>query len=607
MTQSKKSPAKGAKSPIAAQPAKQTEASPMRMIWIAMAVTLVCYLGALKCGFVNWDDDATILNNPNLAKIDAQHVAAIFDIRQGSAQLGNYNPLAIFSFFIEKAAAGSFNATLVHFDNILLHALVVLFVMRVLLAMGFGAGGAFVGGLFFGIHPMRVESVAWATERKDVLFGLFFFAALWYYMRWVQADKAKQRYFWLAVGMALLSCLSKVQAVTLPLSMLLIDYWLRRPVSIRTALLEKWPFWALSLVFGSINVYTLGLQGAVNPAAVQFGLADRLCIGAYSMGVYLYKAILPYPMLPLYTYPTPLPVWIYAAPLLFIGFGLTIWQLYRRDVRIWVFGLLFFFVNVVFLLQILTAGQGFLADRFTYVPYFGLFAIVACQYDFYEKRQTNNTNLRIAVLVIGLLYAAATYLQIGIWQNSETLWTRVIEYAPDKSGLPYWYRGQYYRSLQQFEPAMNDYQNALRIEPQNPELLNSRGKTYFDMAMSGKFSKEKSGEFLQNALQDYNKSLALADRLSPAVHGAMLINRGAALGTINQLEAAEQDFNQGLQLDPQNKMGYLNRAMLHLKMRQPTKTLEDYNRYLELDPGNKKIQADREKLRQSLSAGTKSL
>jgi tetratricopeptide (TPR) repeat protein len=80
----------------------------------------------------------------------------------------------------------------------------------------------------------------------------------------------------------------------------------------------------------------------------------------------------------------------------------------------------------------------------------------------------------------------------------------------------------------------------------------------------------------------------------------MLINRGAALGTINQLEAAEQDFNQGLQLDPQNKMGYLNRAMLHLKLRQPSKTLEDYNRYLELDPGNKKIQADREKLRQSL-------
>jgi hypothetical protein len=159
MTQSKKSPAKGIKSPTPAQPVKPTEASPTRMILIAMAVTFVCYLGALKCGFVNWDDDATILNNPILAKIDAQHLAAIFDIQQGSAQLGNYNPLAIFSFFIEKAVAGSFNATLVHFDNILLHALVVMLVMRVLIAMGFGMGGAFVGGLFFGIHPMRVESV----------------------------------------------------------------------------------------------------------------------------------------------------------------------------------------------------------------------------------------------------------------------------------------------------------------------------------------------------------------------------------------------------------------------------------------------------------------
>ena len=131
MTQSKKSPAKGTKPQTAAQSAQPTEASPMRMIWIAMAITLVCYLGALQCGFVNWDDDATILNNPTLAKTDAQHIVSIFDIRQGSAQLGNYNPLTIFSFFIEKAVAGGFNATLVHFDNILLHAMVVLFVMGI--------------------------------------------------------------------------------------------------------------------------------------------------------------------------------------------------------------------------------------------------------------------------------------------------------------------------------------------------------------------------------------------------------------------------------------------------------------------------------------------
>lgn len=599
MTQRKKNPPQN---PASASLPPVTP-NPIRLMWIAMGVTLVTFLGALSCGFVNWDDDATILNNPNLAKIDVQHLLQIFGIKSGSAQLGNYNPLSIFSFFVEKAITGSFNAGLVHFDNILLHVLAVMMVFRVLMALGFGKNGAFVGSLFFGVHPMRVESVVWATERKDVLFGFLFFAALWYYIRWIQSGKAKSAYFTWAVVLALLSCLAKVQAVTLPLSMLLVDYWLRRPASWRETLVEKWTFWGVSLIFGLINVYTLGLQGAVNPAGAQFSLIERICIGGYTLGVYIYKVLLPYPMLPLYTYPSPLPAWIYAGPVIFVLFGLAVWQLYRQDRRVWVFGLLFFFVNVVFLLQIITAGQGFLADRFTYVPYFGIFAVAAWYYEVYLEKPAYQSSLRVSVWVLGLLYVGLSYWQTGIWKNSETLWAHVIEYAPDKSGLPYWYRGQYYRGVQQYEAAMRDYENALRMEPQNPEMLNSRGKTLFDMAMSGKYPKEQSGQFLQRALEDYNRSLDLAAPLSPVTQGMMYINRGAALGTLNRLEAAEQDFNHGLQLDPQNKMGYLNRAMLHLKLQQPEKTLEDYNRYLELDPGNKKIQSDREKLRQRLNGG----
>lgn len=332
-------------------------------------------------------------------------------------------------------------------------------------------------------------------------------------------------------------------------------------------------------------------------------MIERICIGGYTLGVYIYKVLLPYPMLPLYTYPSPLPAWIYAGLVIFVLFGLAVWQLYRQDRRVWVFGLLFFFVNVVFLLQIITAGQGFLADRFTYVPYFGIFAVAAWYYEVYLEKPAYQSSLRVSVWVLGLLYVGLSYWQTGIWKNSETLWAHVIEYAPDKSGLPYWYRGQYYRGVQQYDAAMRDYENALRTEPQNPEMLNSRGKTLFDMAMSGKYPKEQSGQFLQRALEDYNRSLDLAAPLSPVTQGMMYINRGAALGTLNRLEAAEQDFNHGLQLDPQNKMGYLNRAMLHLKLQQPEKTLEDYNRYLELDPGNKKIQSDREKLRQRLNGG----
>jgi hypothetical protein len=581
----------------------EAPANPRMGALAAAAISFLAYLPVLNNGFVNWDDDATIVNNPNLARLGGESLRNIFDIQQGSAGLGNYNPLTIFSFYVEKMLAGSLNPTMIHFDNVLLHALTVYFVVRVLQALGIGLGGALVGGLLFGLHPMRVESVAWATERKDVLFGLFFFAALLNYIRWYQsseAGKSVQRYYVLAIVLALLSCLSKVQAVTLPLSMLAIDYWFKRPFSVKTVLVEKAPFWALAVLFGLINMYTLGLQGAAGDTVTNFTAIDRLCIGAWSFCVYLYKLLIPFPMLALYAYQKQLPVWIYTAPLLFAGIAFMVWRLHRSDRRIWVFGFLFFLFNVMFLLQILAAGQGFLADRFTYVPYFGFFAICAYYYDLASQDAALKSKWNTGLAVLGLIYVVMTYTQIGVWKNSATLWSHVIDYEGHKSGLPHWYRGQYYRSQGQFETAMSDYTNALALEPQNPELINSRGKTYFDMAMSGKYPKEKAGEFLKSALDDYNASLNLAGNLKPQVKGAMLINRGAALGTINQLDKAMQDFNEGLQLDPGNKTGYMNRGFLYEKLRQPEPAIADFTKYLELDPTNSRIMQEREKVRRLL-------
>lgn len=559
---------------------------------LAAVVAFLAYLPSLKNGFVNWDDDATILNNPLLARISGENLRSIFDLEQSSAGLGNYNPLTIFSFYVEKWLSGGLSPALLHFDNVLLHALTVFFVVRVLMALGIGSVGAFVGGLLFAIHPMRVESVAWATERKDVLFAVFFFASLWYYIRWVKSEGNNRKWYWIAVVLALLSCLAKVQAVALPLSMLAVDYWLRRPFHLKTIVVEKAPFWVLSLVFGLINMYTLGLQGATDSSATGFSLADRLCIGAWTFCVYLYKLVIPFPMLPLYIYPKQLPVWVYASPLVFAGIAWLVWRLNRAGQRMWVFGFLFFFFNVMFLLQVQTAGQGYLADRFTYVAYFGFFAVAAWLYDQAASKSKWNTGLA----VLGVVYLAMTIFQTGIWKNSETLWSHVIRFEGNKSGLPNWYRGQYYRSQGQYDKAMVDYQRALELEPKNAELLNSRGKTYFDMAMSGKYPKDQVSVLMKQALDDYNASIDLAGNIKPQTKAAMLINRGAALGTVNKLDKALQDFNAGLQLDPQNKMGYMNLGALHQKLRQPEQAIENYRKYLELDPGNVRVRNELEKL-----------
>lgn len=564
---------------------------------VVLAITAACYLPSLSNGLVNWDDDPNITENPNLEMVGKGQpwgttVSNIFDLEKG-AVIGNYNPLPILTFAIEKAVSGGeFDggyAKLIHADNLLLHLLTVFFVIKLLLAMGFGNWGAFVGGLLFGIHPMRVESVAWATERKDVLFAVFFFAALVYYVKWLkQGERGENRTstYIIMVVLALLSCFSKVQAVTLPLSMLVLDYWYRRELNFKL-ILEKAPFWLLSLAFGLANLYTLKMQGSTDDELTNYNLLDRLCIGAYSLCVYLYKLAIPYPMSPLYPYPKPLPIWIYVAPLGFAAMCYGVWRAWKSDNRIMVAGSLFFFFNVMFLLQVLGAGQGFLADRFTYVPYFGLFAIIAWYFNQTMQKEGNKSMLQLGLAVVGLSYAVWTVKQVGIWKNGETLWSHVMQYEGKTNSLPYWNRGQYYRSLGNYDGALKDYSQAVEIEPKNPELLNSRGKTYFDMAMSGKFQ-SKEGEYILKALSDYTEALS-KPKIKDKSRAEILINRGAAEGARGNNNQAINDISEGLKFDATNKNGYFNRSIAYFSVKQFDKALADYTEYLKYDPNNANV------------------
>lgn len=592
------------KPPASTRPGESSEpAGWLTFALVALAITALCYLPSLSNGLVNWDDDPNITENPNLQRINedglAKAIPAIFDIDKG-AVIGNYNPLPVLTFAIEKSLAGGFgdkHTRLIHINNLLLHLLTVFFAMKLLARMGIGNWGSFVGGLLFGIHPMRVESVAWATERKDVLFAVFFFAALVYYVRWLQqGERGENRIgtYLIMIVLATLSCFAKVQAVTLPLSMLVLDYWFRRPISFKL-ILEKIPFWALSLVFGLVNLYTLRQQGSTTDDITEFNLLQRLCIGAYSFVVYLYKLVFPYPMSPLYPYPKPLPVEVYVAPVLFLAFGYFIWRMIRlgnttaennrsTEGRIWVFGALFMFFNVMFLLQVLGAGQGLKADRFTYVPYFGFFAIAAWYFEKYYRQESTKGLAQILAAVFFLASAVWTVKQIGVWKNGETLWTHVIKFEGKSNSLPYWNRGQYFRSLGDYNRALQDYSQAVTINPDNPELYNSRGKTYFDMAMSGKFNTQQR-DLVQKAIKDYTDGLSKPG-IKDKSKAEIFINRGAANGFLQNFPQSISDITNGLKIDPSNENGYFNRSIAYYSMGQIDNALADYNEYLKYNPYN---------------------
>src|SRR6185503_16318220 len=264
-----------------------------------------------------------------------------------------------------------------HWLNLILHlantALVFVFVRKL-------SGGRFwttvVTSLFFGIHPMHVESVAWIAERKDVLYALFYLLGLIAYLRYVE----KRRPGWLAatwIAFAL-SIASKPAAVVFPLTLFAIDYFRRRPL--RWGLvLEKVPFLVVSVAMGILTVSAQSSVGAV-AAPEQWTLVQKVLFACYGTVMYVVKLFVPFGLSAIYPYPTvkgaPLGPEFYVAAAVVMLVLPVILFLFRKN-RAVMFGLAFFFINIVLVLQLFAIGQAVMADRYTYLPYIGLFFALA--------------------------------------------------------------------------------------------------------------------------------------------------------------------------------------------------------------------------------------
>jgi protein O-mannosyl-transferase len=542
--------------------------------WIALIVTALVFVNSLQNGWVNWDDDVNVLENPNLEAFDWASIKGIFT----SHVIGNYNPLTIFTFAIEKALFG-LDPTVYHINNLLLHLVCVFLVYRIFTALGLPALAALFGALIFGIHPMRVESVAWITERKDVLFGAFFLGALLLYIRYLDGGRKSVRLIGWILLLFALSLLSKIQAVTLPLSMLCVDYLRRRPLRF-SLVLEKWPYFLMSLAVGLLGVYMLRENESLDDTT-NYVFIERLMVGFTSYIVYLIKFVVPYRLSPLYPYDATLPTHFYASPLGMLGVGALVWYWWKKDLRPYVFGIAFFTFNVMFLLQILAAGQGFLADRFTYIPYLGLI-FMFCWFlqDLARQPRWSMAIRGLALAWLGVM-ALLTVQQNKVWKDGITLWSHVLKYY-DNAHTPWNNRARWYREYGQPDLALADYNQSIALKPL-ASTYNSRGKLYFDQ---GK---------LQEALADYTEGI----RLDPEL-GELYINRAAAYGTLGDLDRALADVNKGLELDPKNPNGYLNRSLVYFGTRQYDKAEADHTAYLALKPYSPDIYYERGLVRNAL-------
>jgi protein O-mannosyl-transferase len=521
-----------------------------------VAFTFLLFSPSLKYDFVNWDDDINIYENENVVRFD---LTGIFT----DHVIGNYNPLTTLTFALEYKMAGE-NPFLYHLNNLILHVLCTLLVFLLIRKMGLSFLVSFLVGLLFGIHPMRVESVVWVTERKDVLFGVFFLLSLVFYTDYVR--KKEGRLFVLSLGMFVLSLLSKIQAVALAPTLLLIDYWFSRKID-RKLILEKIPYFLLALATGIAGIWFLRQQGSLD-AGTSFPLVQRLFIGSYSFVVYLIKSVVPWEMSALYPYPQKISAVFYLS--MIPAFTVVMVPVFKfKSNKTLTFGILFFLFNIAFLLQIVGAGQGFLADRFTYIPYIGLFLILAKTVETVaEKLPKQRSFIYSALVVYLLLLTGVTFNRMKVWQNSETLWTDVIEKYPN-TPLPYNNLGHYLRRQNQSERALENYNKAISLEPGKAQPYNNRGKIYFDR-----------GE-IDKAIADYNKCIELEPN-----HVNALANRGAAFGMKQEWNTALNDLNKALELEPFHSNALSNRAFVWFQIQEYEKSIEDFSKYLTVEPND---------------------
>lgn len=537
---------------------------------IALLITFVAFTSALNNEFVNWDDDRNFYDHPVIKNTTKKSFWSDTKKIFTSGVIGNYNPLSNWTFAVEKVYFGFDKPFNWHLNNVILHLICVLLVYKIALLLRIGWMGSLLIALFFGIHPMRVESVAWVTERKDVLFGAFYLAALWQYLKY-KYDQKSSRWIWITIFF-ILSLLSKIQAVSLPLSMLVMDYYLDQKWSFRR-IYNKIPFFIISLFFGILGVTMLKSFGSLDTVTqtTQFSLIERLFIGSYSFIVYLVKLWIPYEMSPLYPYPAQLSPWFYLSMLaLPVTLALLYWS-YKKEKKVIFMGLSFFIVNIIFLLQILGAGQGFLADRFTYIAYLGLFFIPGY---YLEKALTNHASYKNLILASTAIYLAVfafmTYKQNKIWKNSATLWTHVIKYY-NNTTLPYGNRANYYRDNKMYALAIEDYNKTLSLNSSQPQAYNSRARLFFDLA--------KGRDTLLLALNDYNKAIELKPD-----DGEFWTNRGATYARLGDLENAIANLTKGIELKPDHATAYMNRSIMYHNINRPDLALRDIEMYLSLEP-----------------------
>ena len=526
---------------------------------LILIATCLTYFPLFQNGFVNWDDDVYITQNPLIQSFKWTNISAWFS----QPFLGLYQPFVLLSLALDYSINGP-DPIIFHASNLLLHLINSLLVFWLIKNLFNSKQIAFVVAMLFGIHNMHVESVAWATERKNLLFVLFYLSSLNLYILFLAQKKISLLYAVFVLFIAAL--LSKASAVSLPLILILTDYLIKRQISFKENLQEKIPFFILSFIFGLLTLWFHQQFGSLNNTT-GFSFPVRMLIAGKAFLYYLVKLLIPTNLTTFNPMPEELSSGILIqsiisfAAIIFIGWIIYIFFKHNKQV-IWAVG--FFVFNIG--LFLIPPGVPVLAsDRYIYPASIGFFILLALLINHFITKFPKSKSLLISfVCFYFVLISILTFRQVKTWENSFTLWNHVLD-VHGKNSFALMQRGNAYKVEKDYELAITDYSDALKINPKFRRAYEQRGYIYslqknysaaiydFEKAVSLNpqsyiawcslgFIHRQTGEF-EKSLQELNKALFIN-----TVYFDARLNRGKTLLSLSKVDEACDDFRKALSL-----------------------------------------------------------
>jgi tetratricopeptide (TPR) repeat protein len=575
----------------------------LTFVTLLLGVTLIAYLPAIHGGFI-WDDDDYITENRTLIDLEG--------LRRIWFQLGatpQYYPLVFTSFWLERRLWGV-DPQGYHVVNVLLHALAAILLGRVLSRLQ--VPGAWLAAAVFALHPVHVESVAWITERKNVLSAVFYFAAALAYLRFVgqtsclppphpslspgggeggvssgwKPDPQSRNWRWYLAALLLFACalLSKTVTCSLPAALLLVFWWRKGRLD-KATVLPTLPFFGIGVVFGLLTSWmekhSVGAQGA----EWSLTFLERCLVAGRALWFYALKLVWPSGLTFIYPrWEIDTGVWWqWVFPVAAVAMVVVLWRARHRLGRGPLVAALFFWGTLfpaLGFVDVYPMRYSFVADHFQYLASVGLIALgAAALYRLCNrsrrgdeadgsKLSTLNPQLSTLLWLLPVVLGVLTWQQAGIYRNAEGLWRDTLAKNPT-CGMAHNNLGLLLADQGKKEEAESHYRRALEIDPDHQEALNNLGLIFIRKGL------------VSEAADRFRRALQLRPNDPKA-----LVNMGNVLLTQGRVDEAMQHFDKSLRIDSYSPEAWVNMGTALAGQKRYTEAISYFKMAARLEPNN---------------------